>query len=53
MASEIVSSETDEALRIKRDLYGVVAFFALISVIGSPVGVYLGYRAWKYHQKLS
>lgn len=48
----IIDSTTDEALRIKRDVYAVVAFFATISVIGSPVGMSLRYRAWTYHKKL-
>jgi len=53
MVPEIVDSNSDEALRIKRDIYAVVAFFALISVIGSPIGAYLGYRAWSYQKRLS
>lgn len=52
MDSETVDSTTDEALRIKRDIYAGVAFFATISLIGIPVGAFLGYRAWQYHKRL-
>ncbi len=52
MDAEIVASTTDEALRVKRDIYMAVAFFATISVIGLPIGVFFGYRAWQYHTEL-